>query len=97
MQLPNKLYSYQKSTLAYLPRVLNEIKSGNSNVKDIFHAISEELDDPTDFLSIMDCLYALNAIEMSNEGEVKLCLWKCGLQYLRNTEKFGNQSASTMG
>ncbi|BAV54735.1 hypothetical protein JMUB1235_0476 [Streptococcus pyogenes] len=54
MQLPNKLYSYQKSTLAYLPRVLNEIKSGNSNVKDIFHAISEELDDPTDFLSIMD-------------------------------------------
>lgn len=74
MQLPNKLYSYQKSTLAYLPRVLNEIKSGNSNVKDIFHAISEELDDPTDFLSIMDCLYALKAIEMSNEGEVKLCL-----------------------
>ncbi|HHJ7784027.1 TPA: ABC-three component system middle component 7, partial [Streptococcus pyogenes] len=55
MQLPNKLYSYQKSTLAYLPRVLNEIKSRNSNVKDIFHAISEELDDPTDFLSIMDC------------------------------------------
>ncbi|MFZ7334493.1 ABC-three component system middle component 7 [Streptococcus pluranimalium] len=65
---------FPKSTLAYLPRVLNEIKSGNSNVKDIFHAISEELDDPTDFLSIIDCLYALNAIEMSNEGEVKLCL-----------------------
>lgn len=41
MQLPNKLYSYQKSTLAYLPRVLHEIKMGNSNVKDIFHTISE--------------------------------------------------------
>ncbi|HEP6115048.1 TPA: hypothetical protein VLM34_000642 [Streptococcus pyogenes] len=75
MQLPNKLYSYQKSTLAYLPRVLNEIKSGNSNVKDIFHAISEELDDPTDFLSITDCLYALNAIEMSNEGEGEVKLY----------------------
>lgn len=74
MQLPNKLYSYQKSTLAYLPRVLQEIKKGNSNVKDIFHTLSEELDDPTDFLSIMDCLYALNAIEMANEGEVTLCL-----------------------
>ncbi|HFH7505958.1 TPA: ABC-three component system middle component 7 [Streptococcus agalactiae] len=74
MQLPNKLYSYQKSTLAYLPRVLNEIKGGNSNVKDIFHTISEELEDPTDFLSIMDCLYTLNAIEMTNEGEVTLCL-----------------------
>ena len=74
MQLPNKLYSYQKSTLAYLSRVLQEIESGNSNVKDIFHAISSELEDPTDFLSIMDCLYALNAIEMTSEGEVKLCL-----------------------
>ncbi|HEO3472522.1 TPA: ABC-three component system middle component 7 [Streptococcus agalactiae] len=74
MQLPNKLYSYQKSTLAYLPRVLHEIKMGNSNVKDIFHTISEELEDPTDFLSIMDCLYTLNAIEMTNEGEVTLYL-----------------------
>ncbi|HGC8176719.1 TPA: ABC-three component system middle component 7 [Streptococcus agalactiae] len=74
MQLPNKLYSYQKSTLANLPRVLHEIKMGNSNVKDIFHTISEELEDPTDFLSIMDCLYTLNAIEMTNEGEVTLCL-----------------------
>ncbi|HGA3926245.1 TPA: ABC-three component system middle component 7 [Streptococcus agalactiae] len=74
MQLPNKLYSYQKSILAYLPRVLHEIKMGNSNVKDIFHTISEELEDPTDFLSIMDCLYTLNAIEMTNEGEVTLCL-----------------------
>lgn len=74
MQLPNKLYSYQKNTLAYLPRVLHEIKMGNSNVKDIFHTISEELEDPTDFLSIMDCLYTLNAIEMTNEGEVTLCL-----------------------
>ncbi|HFV2777729.1 TPA: ABC-three component system middle component 7 [Streptococcus agalactiae] len=74
MQLPNKLYPYQKSTLAYLPKVLNEIEMGNSNMKDIFHTLSEELDDPTDFLSIMDCLYALNAIEMTNEGEVTLCL-----------------------
>lgn len=57
-----------------MPRVLTEIKSGNLNVKSIFHAISEELEDPTDLLSIMDCLYALNAIEMTNKGEINLCL-----------------------
>ena len=74
MQLPNKLYSYQKSTVALIPRVLREIKKGNVNVVDIYHAISQNLDDPTDFLSVMDCLYALNAIEMTDEGEVKLCL-----------------------
>lgn len=74
MQLPNKLYSYQKSTLALIPRVLKEIKNGNTNVLNIFRSVSKELDDPSDFLSVMDCLYALNAIEMSEEGEVTTCL-----------------------
>lgn len=74
MQLPNKLYSYQKSTLAMMPRVLKEIDSGTTNILDIFHKINRELDESSDFLSVMDCLYALNAIEMSEEGEVKKCL-----------------------
>lgn len=74
MQLPNKLYSYQKSTLALIPRVLKEIDNGTTNILDIFHKVNQELDEPSDFLSVMDCLYALNAIEMSEEGEVKKCL-----------------------
>jgi len=74
MQLPNKLYSYQKSTLALMPRVLKEIDNGTTNILDIFHKVSQELDEASDFLSVMDCLYALNVIEMSDEGEVKKCL-----------------------
>lgn len=74
MQLPNKLYPYEKSTLAILPVVLKIIKSGKTNVKDIFQSTLNSLDEPTDFLSVMDCLYALNAIDMTDEGEVKLCL-----------------------
>ncbi|MFU0522663.1 ABC-three component system middle component 7 [Gardnerella swidsinskii] len=74
MQLPNKLYPYEKSTLATLPVVLKIIKSGKTNVKDIFQSALNYLDEPTDFLSVMDCLYALNAIDMTDEGEVKLCL-----------------------
>ncbi|WP_420028018.1 ABC-three component system middle component 7 [Gardnerella vaginalis] len=74
MQLPNKLYPYEKSTLATLPVVLKIIKSGKTNVKDIFQSALDSLDEPTDFLSVMDCLYALNAIDMTDEGEVKLCL-----------------------
>ena len=74
MQLPNKLYSYQKSTLALIPRVLKEIDNGTTDILDIFHKVSHELDEPSDFISVMDCLYALNAIEMSDEGEVKKCL-----------------------
>lgn len=74
MQLPNKLYPCEKSTLATLPVVLKIIKSGKTNVKDIFQSTLNSLDEPTDFLSVMDCLYALNAIDMTDEGEVKLCL-----------------------
>ena len=74
MQLPNKLYPYSKSTLALMPRVLQEIEKGNNNVVEIFHTLNTELENPIDFLSVMDCLYALNAIEMSDEGEVKKCL-----------------------
>lgn len=74
MQLPNKLYSYEKSTLALLPRVLDQIKSGNLNVLDLFHSVKDYLEDYSDFLSVMDCLYALNAIELSEEGEITICL-----------------------
>jgi hypothetical protein len=32
------------------------------------------LDDPTDFLSVMDCLYALRAVDINEKGEVYKCL-----------------------
>lgn len=74
MQLPNKLYSYQKSTLALVPILLEEVNNGTTNVIELFHAINQKLEDPSDFLSAMDLLYALNAIEISDKGKVIKCL-----------------------
>ncbi|WP_019214010.1 ABC-three component system middle component 7 [Fenollaria massiliensis] len=74
MQLPNKLYSYQKSTLALVPILLEEVNKGTTNVIELFHAINQKLEDPSDFLSAMDLLYALNAIEISDKGKVIKCL-----------------------
>lgn len=76
MQLPNKLYSYEESTLALLPRVLNEIRNGPVSVGELYLSMKRNLKDPTDFLSAMDCLYALRAIEMNDDGEVFICLRK---------------------
>lgn len=59
MQLPNKLYPYEKSTLATLPVVLKIIKSGKTNVKDIFQSTLNSLDEPTDFLSVMWTVFTL--------------------------------------
>ena len=63
MQLPNKLYSYENSTLALIPKV-----------KDLYNDLKPSLDDPTDFLSVMDCLYALRAVDINEKGEVYKCL-----------------------
>ena len=74
MQLPNKLYSYKASTLNLVPKVLTELKNGPIEVKDLFLVMRPSLPDATDFLSVMDCLYALRAVEISEEGEVYSCL-----------------------
>ena len=51
MQLPNKLYSYKKGTLAQVPIVLDAIKN------------RPLLTDATDFMTIMDCFYTLVATD----------------------------------
>lgn len=74
MQLPNKLYSYKASTLSLVPKVLKTLQNGSISVKDLYLTIRPELADATDFLSVMDCLYALRAIDIDEEGEVYICL-----------------------
>jgi hypothetical protein len=76
MQLPNKLYSYEESTLALLPKVLKELTKGPISANELYLKLKQSLKDPTDFLSAMDCLYALRAIKMSDDGEVYICLKK---------------------
>lgn len=74
MQLPNKLYSYKNSTLALLPGVLTALKEGPMDVIELYDKMRHCLNDPTDFMSVMDCAYALRAIDINDQGEVFLCL-----------------------
>lgn len=74
MQLPNKLYSYKKSNLALLPIVLKELQNGPISVKKLYKKLRPSLTDATDFLSVMDCLYALRAADINDDGEVFICL-----------------------
>ena len=76
MQLPNKLYSYKNSTLALIPVVLNELKQGPMLAGELYLAVKPALVEATDFLSVMDCLYALRAVDITDGGEVYQCLSK---------------------
>ena len=74
MQFPNKLYSYKDSTLALMPVVLAELKVSPLPVPVLFKKVQHTLTDITDFLSVMDCLYALRAVDLDEQGEMFICL-----------------------
>ena len=74
MQLPNKLYSYKNSTLSLVPIVLREIKERPVAVTDLYNRVKPYLKDATYFLSVMDCLYALRAVDINDDEEVFICL-----------------------
>ncbi|NCB27989.1 MAG: hypothetical protein EOM62_21435 [Bacteroidia bacterium] len=73
MQLPNKLYSYKNSTMALIPMVLNELRNDPLPAEQLYQNVRTQLNDATDFLSVMDCLYALGAVDIKEEGEVFIC------------------------
>lgn len=74
MQLPNKLYSYKNSSLALIPIVLKQIQDRPVPVKDLYKRVRPHLSDATDFIAVMDCLYALRAADINDNGEVFICL-----------------------
>ncbi len=77
MQFPNKLYSYKNSTLGLLPELLNRLQDGPVKIKDLFWQINPLLEDATDFLCALDCLYAMRVIEMTEDMEgIFLCSLK---------------------
>lgn len=67
MQLPNKLYSYKDSTLALIPSVLAKIKDRPMYVTELYLQMRQSLNEPTDFMSVMDCLFALRAIDINDK------------------------------
>lgn len=73
MQMPNKLYSYKESTLSKLPVVMRLLSDGPVRVGELYRETREYLDDATDFLSVMDCLYALGKTDINENGEAYLC------------------------
>ena len=74
MQFLNRLYSYKNSTLALIPTVLNERKDTLVQLKELYERVRPSLADATDFISVMDCLYALRAADLNDNGEMFICL-----------------------
>lgn len=72
MLLPNKLFSYNQSVLSKLPAFLTALDKP-TNLKDLYQNIQCATMSTMEFMEVLDCLYALNKIDIDNEGRLYRC------------------------
>lgn len=67
MRLPSKIFSYKESILSKYPLVLSILNERPVSVRELFMEIKSSTEDVGEFLEIIDCLYALGAIDYDEE------------------------------
>jgi len=70
MLFPNKLITYRESVISKFPFVLQELQEGPSSVSDLYKVMSSRITGISEFMDILDCLFALNRIEFDAEEGV---------------------------
>ena len=70
MRLPNKLYSYEESTLSKFPIVLRALRDFDSGVTELYERIKKSVPDVSEYMEILDSLYALGKIDIDDKEAV---------------------------
>ena len=70
MRLPNKLYSYEESTLSKFPIVLRALRDSDSGVTELYERIKKSVPDVSEYMEILDSLYALGKIDSDDKEAV---------------------------
>ena len=70
MRLPNKLYSYEESTLSKFPIVLRALRDSDSGVTELYERIKKSVPDMSEYMEILDSLYALGKIDIDDKEAV---------------------------
>lgn len=72
MLLPNKLFSYNQSVLPKLPILLRCLNSPKTT-KELYQDVRNKISSPLEFIDALDCLYALNRIDIDEYGRIYKC------------------------
>ena len=67
MRFPSKVTPYKESVLAKFPIVLSTLEGTEMNPLDLYKKVKSKVEDVGEFLEILDCLFALGAIELIDE------------------------------
>lgn len=68
MRLPNKVTSYASSVISRFPDILSVLHEKDLSPKELYELTTSGKKEMGDFLSALDCLFALGKIELVEEG-----------------------------
>ena len=60
--------------ISKFPYVLQELQEGPSSVSDLYKVMSDRVTGISEFMDVLDCLFALNRIDFDKEEEVLRCV-----------------------
>ena len=70
MLLPNKLFTYSESIISKFPIVLEKMEHKEYGVTELYIELNDKMIGVSEYMDVLDCLYALGAIEYDREKEV---------------------------
>ena len=65
MKFPSKVTPYKESIISYFPVVLQHLEKKDMTPAELYKKMKNKVPDLTEFMGILDCLYALNKIELT--------------------------------
>lgn len=72
MRFPSKFTPYANSIFIYFPKILSLLNERDRTPAELLDELQIEAQDLGDFISALDCLYALRQIDFNEKG-MELC------------------------
>lgn len=73
MKYPNKLISYDNSTIKKIELSYKEINKCDCTPIELYDKLKNHFDHINEFVEVLDCLFLLDKIILSEEGRIVKC------------------------
>ncbi len=70
MKLPSKITSYKESVLSKIPDIMSILIQGDISILTLYEKTKDSFINIEEFLDVLDCLYAINKIELKDNREI---------------------------
>lgn len=68
MKFPSKVTPYKESSISKFPVILAQLVERDMSPEELYKKVKSKVIDVREFMEIMDCLYAMNKVELKEEA-----------------------------